>query len=350
MFGKLFGARTAANEASAAKQSQDDDRDAAIEQRVAPPAQGLIRAIFLNSEGGELLDAGDFDGAVRCFEAAAEVSPGGWVTGNAHVMLGITHHRCGRLEAARAALTLGIECGCSCLYEAYRRRSFVQSALGDFGAALADMRRAAAEGEDPAFIAAKLCAIHLVMGDVEAAAAAVAETPGTGAGETQYRLEQMQSRAEVRLLLGDRLGAQADLETESEFADGDGADVALWRYTLRRRAGLPGLTPAIAKQIEAGNAPRAEDFLKWFEAGDADARDRSLAAIENQAAPDDRLTALCESHYRLGGVAESVGDRDSARRHYTIATAHPEAAWCIEYALAQYGLRRVESTPSMQTD
>ena len=68
MFGKLFGARTAANEASAAKQSQDDDRDAAIEQlREAPPAQGLIRAIFLNSEGGELLDAGDFDGAVRCF-------------------------------------------------------------------------------------------------------------------------------------------------------------------------------------------------------------------------------------------------------------------------------------------
>ena len=29
-------------------------------------------------------------------------------------------------------------------------------ALGDFNAALADMRRAAEEGEDPAFIAAKL--------------------------------------------------------------------------------------------------------------------------------------------------------------------------------------------------
>ena len=342
MFDKIFGTRPPANDEPGLQRSQDRNVDAAIERCVKPEGQDFIRAIFLTGEGGDRLDAGDYDGAVQRFDAALEVSPGGWQAGNTHVMLGITHHKCGRYEAARNAFTCGIECNCSSPHEAYRRRSFVQAALGDFNAALADMRRSAAEGEDPAFIAAKLCAIFLVMGDAQAASAAVAETQETQASEAQFRLEQMQSRVEVRLLLGDRLGAQADLDMEPELAEGDGADIALWRYILRRRAGLTGLTPTIAAQIAASDNPSTEGFLKWFETGDVEARDQSLAGIESLPATDDRITAFCESHYRLGAMAECVGDRESAIHHYTFASAHPEAAWCIEYALAQYGLRRVE--------
>ena len=342
MFDKIFGAKPPANDEPGLQQSKDPSRNEAIEHCVAPEGQGLIRAIFLTGEGGDLLDAGDFDGAVKCFEAALELSPGGWQAGNTYVMLGITHHQCGRYEAARTAFTRAIEDECTSPHEAYRRRAFVQAALGDFNAALADMRRAAGEGEDPAFIAAKLCAIFLAMGDVPSAAAAVAETPETQTGEGQYRLEQMQSRAEVRLLQGDRLGAESDLAMEADLADGDAGGFALWRYILRRRAGLTGLTPVITALIGADDSSDAKALLKWFETGDVEARDRVLAEIEKQRAPDSRLTSLCERHYLLGAMAECIGDRDSARRHYIFATAHPETAWCLEYGLAQFGLRRVE--------
>ena len=82
------------------------------------------------------------------------------------------------------------------------------------------------------------------MGDVEAAAAAVAETPGTGAGK-QYRLEQISPAPRCASSWGIAWGRRRISRTGSEFADGDGADVASGAIHCAAAAGLPGLTPAI---------------------------------------------------------------------------------------------------------
>lgn len=318
------------------------DLEAAIDHCVQPGAQGFVRAVFLSDRATQLMDEGDLDGAIAGFQAALASCPDGWYAGNLQVLLGNACQVGNRLDQALAAYDRALALDCSAPAEAYRRRSFVHSAQGRFDAALADMRRAVVEGEDPAFAAAKLCAIHLVMGNPVAAVAAAAETAETETGAVKYRLEQMQSRAEARLLLGDRVGAIADLAGEAALAEGDDPDLALWRYVIRRRAGLAGLTAQIDGLIgSVGVGDRVGVFRRWFVHGDADARDQVTEKLEAARGRGQPLAAIAECYYLLGAEAECRGDRAAAFRCYTIATADIENAWRIEYALAQYGLQRV---------
>lgn len=323
----------------------------------------FIAAVLKSQEAGALLQSGDHAGGVAAYRAAIEICPPCSLRGDYHILLGCHYFGEGDAVAAeREFLAATQGDGASYPYEAYRRLAMARAAQGQLGAAVADMARAAAAGEDMAFAAQAIAVFEIGRGDLSAAARAVAISVEDAETNAEYRRRLALVRAELARLAGDAAGLEialslaagipalpsedadtpeieaAEIEAAEIDAAGIDPELALWAAVLDRCAGRAEVRPEFAAAFDA--EPQDRSTLAWAVLNDRATPGDLVSRMEN--VDWGRRAEFFSMYRRLAGLlAEHRGDIAAARAHYEAARREPFNRWILDYHLAGIALARL---------